>query len=485
MCSQAPELIATHYCPELDCPLAMSSYEMLVRMPALKHISLVSLHEMEYRRRKDPTTGEPFTLYDVELQKPISTAAKFVGESKNHTVISLDEAATEARQALRLKMQLLQDRIASGRLAASQVEKLQIGLQSMEQAARQEMDEYFATFQERLARRRKQLTEELRDEVARRQATLRNFAKLLPDAVSVAQAAVERANEGLGSDDVELVLRQKELLLRLDQGFGELEIPGDIAEASQGVTFVADDRSIFLNDFCKMENKKDPEYERAVSMLRTLLGTPSSTVAASAPRALGESAPASAAALPAAPRPARPEEPRRETNPWRMDPGDERLAPAPATVTAFDPRFSDSAVQIDGPFAWRRVPQVTSAFALGLQFLTPGQRAEFRVEEVNVHLPGSGWIGMTSMRSLTSLSEEALYVNLADSQVIRQGQIMQEVGSRVVLSEGDVLACALLPGMSACFYVNHRQVCPPIQVDFDFAYPFLNLTGSLIRARLM
>ena len=23
-------------------------------------------------------------------------------------------------------------------------------------------------------------------------------------------------------------------------------------------------RSIFLNDFCKMENKKDPEYERAV-----------------------------------------------------------------------------------------------------------------------------------------------------------------------------------------------------------------------------
>merc|ERR1719379_1999485 len=237
---------------------------------------------MEYRRRKDPTTGEPFTLYDVELQKPISTAAKFVGESKNHTVISLDEAAAEARVALRLKMQLLQDRIASGRLAASQVEKLQIGLQSMEQAARQEMDEYFATYQERLARRRKQLTTELRDEVARRQDTLRNFAKMLPDAVAVAQAALERANEGLGADDVELVLRQKELLLRLDQGFSELDVPGDLAEAAGGVCFVGDDRSIFLNEFCKIENKKDPEYERAVSMLRTLLGTPSTVQAPAA-----------------------------------------------------------------------------------------------------------------------------------------------------------------------------------------------------------
>merc|ERR1719421_1275124 len=147
---------------------------------------------MEYRRRKDPTTGEPFTLYDVELQKPISTAAKFVGDSKNHTVISLDEAAAEARVALRQKSQLLQDRIASGRLAASQVEKLQMSLQSMEQTARQELDEYFATYQERLARRRKQLTSDLRDEVERRQTTLRNFANLLPQAVSVAQAAVER-----------------------------------------------------------------------------------------------------------------------------------------------------------------------------------------------------------------------------------------------------------------------------------------------------
>ena len=36
----------------------------------------------------------------------------------------------------------------------------------------------------------------------------------------------------------------------------------------------------------------------------------------------------------------------------QSDKGPQRLQ-----VTAFDPRFSDSAVQIDGPFAWRRVPQ--------------------------------------------------------------------------------------------------------------------------------
>ena len=30
--------------------------------------------------------------------------------------------------------------------------------------------------------------------------------------------------------------------------FGELEIPGDIAEASQGVTFVADDRSADVHE---------------------------------------------------------------------------------------------------------------------------------------------------------------------------------------------------------------------------------------------
>ena len=35
-----------------------------------------------------------------------------------------------------------------------------------------------------------------------------------------------------------------------------------------------------------------------------------------------------------------------------------------------------------------RAPEVTSAIAMGKAFILPGQKAEFRVEELNLHLPG-------------------------------------------------------------------------------------------------
>lgn len=146
----------------------------------------------------------------------------------------------------------------------------------------------------------------------------------------------------------------------------------------------------------------------------------------------------------------------------------------------FDPRFTDPCVQLSDAAAWRRVPQVTQAFTMSSAFLLPGQKAEFRVEELNLHLPGSGWIGLTNMRSLSTLQEESCYFDFATGCVYKQNVLLHE-GQPVTLGEGDNIAVALLQSQAAVFYLNHRQVCPPIQLEMDFAYPFLNLLGALMR----
>ena len=94
----------------------------------MRAVHKAKLRETMYacrRSKRGPRTHRVprrrFTLYDVELQKPVPTVAKLVGESKEHTCIAIEEAARAAREDVRRRIQIAQDRVASGRLAASNV----------------------------------------------------------------------------------------------------------------------------------------------------------------------------------------------------------------------------------------------------------------------------------------------------------------------------------------------------------------------------
>jgi hypothetical protein len=52
------------------------------------------LHELDQKRRREPGTGEPYSMYDLDLKEPISTASKLVGKSKDNRVCSIEDAAT-------------------------------------------------------------------------------------------------------------------------------------------------------------------------------------------------------------------------------------------------------------------------------------------------------------------------------------------------------------------------------------------------------
>ena len=102
MCSNDPTQVATGYCPELDCNLCQSSFDQLKVLGALRNITLVPLHNSKEKRRKCHETGEAYTMYDVELDEPISTVSKLVGKSKNNTVVSLQVAAEGMRKEMKV-----------------------------------------------------------------------------------------------------------------------------------------------------------------------------------------------------------------------------------------------------------------------------------------------------------------------------------------------------------------------------------------------
>ena len=101
-------------------PPHQTSFDQLRALPALKNIALVPLHQGKEKRRRCPETGEPYTMYDVELDEPVSTVAKLVGKSKNNTVVSLQRAADQMRREMKagIRIGVLGGRFFVGRVCA-------------------------------------------------------------------------------------------------------------------------------------------------------------------------------------------------------------------------------------------------------------------------------------------------------------------------------------------------------------------------------
>lgn len=69
------------------------------------------------------------------------------------------------------------------------------------------------------------------------------------------------------------------------------------------------------------------------------------------------------------------------------------------------------------------MPAAQSALAIGKCLLQPGERVDFALEEFNVFLEGSGWVGVTPVRSFSLLGESAVYLDFGTGEVVRENLV--------------------------------------------------------------
>jgi len=170
----------------------------------------------------------------------------------------------------------------------------------------------------------------------------------------------------------------------------------------------------------------------------------------------------------------------------------------------FDPQYSQTEVlqlATNGRSVCRVVPMANTAFVITKSLLQPGERVDFLLEEFNVFLEGSGWIGATPMRSMSLVAESSIYLDLHRGTIVREEQAVQRVFATDVdqtfdskqgragdggleVRTGDVLSIVLTADRSLIFYLNTRQISSPIVNAPDLLYPFVNLTGKLVRVSL-
>lgn len=552
-CGNDPTKVAVGYCPDLDTPLCQESFDMLKSQPALRHITFVGLHKMDEKRRRDPETQEPYTLYDTILQKPIPTVAKLVGSSKEHEVVSLEEAAAEVRDDMRQRIRQLSDQISSVRIAQSQVEKLIFSITHSSTQTKDEVEAYFGEFHERLERRRKEVLRELQVYVDKKLGPLKTLSERLPVMREKAHTATDKANDIITLSDIELLFRKKELDVLL--GSAELRLdcsPDWINEAKGGLRFECDDRYLFLEQSCKVHaQRRDPDLEKSVSLVATLLGQhpgadePSrSGPFTSTPTDKDLPAPESHPARGSRDRPATFTDPvsNREDSKHKLqgngppgpstgwetfsDPVSQNRSPfmdeppssddrrpdygraafgllpdrverqetrrdddrplRPQTF-AFDGNYMETSLQIspDGRSLTRRSPKAVSGLCCTKQLLPLGERVDFAIEELNLYLPASGWVGVTPIRSLSSLQENAMYLDLSTGAIMNNdSQVCVANDGEFSLSEGDVISIVLHTDRSVTFYVNRRPMCRAIANCPDLVYPFVNVSGKVIKLTL-
>jgi len=550
-CANDPNQFAIGYCPDLDTPLCQDSFDKLKAMPALSHIDLVPLHKMDEKRRRDPETQDPYTLYDKVLGKPIPTIAKLVGNSREHEVVSIEEAATEVREDLRIKIRQLSDQLSSVRVAQSHVEKLIFNINANAVQTKDEIEAYFGEFHERLERRRKETLREFQVALDNKVGPLKQLTERLPVMREKAHQASDKANEIMTSSDLELLFKKKEVEIMLSAAELRLECSPDwITETKGGLKFECDDRYLFLNESCRvLTQRRDPDLEQCVSTIATLLGQhPSYDEQGQGNQPIRLSQPMSQNAPTRQDRAlmdagAKQDGSSRTGSPWetfseppragyggdvgfdaaktggydaqpaledrrkeafgrtafgllpdQADQGGRNMTspipdrPLRPQTYQFDSNYMDACLQIssDCKSLARRSPKAVSGLACTKQLLPPGERVDITIEELNLYLPASGWIGVTPVRSLSSLQENALYLDLATGSIMNNDiQVATASEGEFALCEGDVISMVLHTDRSLTFFLNRRPVSRPITDCPDLVYPFVNVSGKVIKLSIL
>ncbi|CAD7938966.1 unnamed protein product [Amoebophrya sp. A120] len=289
MCANDPTQVATGFCPELELLLCASSFEALRRMPAFSHIRLIPLHESLQKRRKDPETGEPYALYDLDLQEPIPTVAKLVGKSKDHNCCSLEEAAKRMRQDMRARLSALKDQMSNARVAGGHVDKLIFTLTQEANDRKAEVEEYFQAFAAKLEKAKEAVLDDLHVVVGKRLEALKTLSDRLPTVISVSSEAIDRVQEAVvleSSSELEFLFRRKELDLWLNSVESRLQLgghdlfSGEVKELRKRSLLISKDDNfdLYLKQCLRLNlEEKNPELDRCWDMVDNLLGhaTPS------------------------------------------------------------------------------------------------------------------------------------------------------------------------------------------------------------------
>lgn len=283
-CANDPSQLAIGYCPELDVPLCKESFDTLKSQPALKTITLVALHELDAKRRREPETGEPYTMYDLDREKPISTVTKLVGDSKACRVVSIEEAAETVKGDLKTKLNIIKDQLSSTRIASNHVDKLTFAVSQMCLDAKDNINEYFNDFQKKLEQRRRDMLDELNEVSEKKVEILKAMGNRLPQIIEVGGDAADRVGEAIALEsDLEILFKKKELEMWLDSVELRVQgLPTLIDEARGALHIIKDDRyDVFLSQCAKLDTKtKDPDMERAWEQIGNLLGSDLGTMLA-------------------------------------------------------------------------------------------------------------------------------------------------------------------------------------------------------------
>lgn len=512
LCGNNPTKIAVGYCPDLDTPLCQESFDMLKSQPALRHITLTALHKMDEKRRRCPETQEPYTLFDTVLQKPISTVAKLVGSSKEHEVCSIDDAAAGKREDLRSHIRQLSDQVSSVRVAQSQIEKLVFAIAQSHNQMKDDVQNYFTEFQERLQRRKKEVLRDLQVEADKKLGPLKALSEQLPLLRERAEDITEKASEILTLSDIEFLVRTREKDALLGSVELRLDNLGDGFQAAKtGLHFESDDRYLFLDQSCKVHGqRRDPDLEKSVSLLATLLGQqvdrnnereflPPPERATNSREGPRRDNMRSSGGEPGwktfdeqpdrQPQEDRrrhdlPDQGRPDHGPRRSERRDITDRPLRPQTFTFDPKYMEQTLQLtpSGRSVLRRSPKAVSGLCCTNQLLPLGERIDFGVEELNLYLSGSGCIGVTPIRSLSSLLENALYLDLHSGAIYNEGsQVCVISTDELALSEGDIISIVLHTDRSLTFYHNRRPLSKAVENCPDLVYPFVNVAGKMIK----
>ncbi|CAD7959288.1 unnamed protein product [Amoebophrya sp. A25] len=598
-CANDPSQVATGFCPELELALCPSSFDNLKRMPAFAHITFVPLHESLQKRRKDPETGEPYALYDLETQEPIPTVAKLVGRSRTHECCSLEAGADKMREAMKTQLTVLKDQLSNARVASTHVDKLIFVVSQEADDRRREVETYFGEFQKKLDQARERVMDELHDATAKKLNTLRQLSERLPLMVASSSEAIDRVQEvfTFERNALELLFRRKEMQLYLDSVGSRLNLggsdifQGDVRQTmGRSVTVAKDENfAVYLKGCAQVRtDEKDPELERCWQMVDTLLGHDSTSLLSGAtaktnvPIGPSSSSNFSRTAANAgdggaslnnpfsanqtafggsytyggsATSRSRPEGAPLENGkthrpiissssttrstpgfgynsatspvlvagggagggpttptsaPFLSMPSTTERFPSSSAVSSrniaggnsatgvsrefkFDPNYCQEQLVVlrnNNREALRKIPHASSAIAIMSSLLGPpddgscSSRVEVIVDELNLFLPNSGWVGATPVRSLTCLQEHAIYLDLFGGEIWREGVLVEKLMDKLSVMEGDRVGVDYLPGSQLQFFLNDKKVGLPIRDVTDLLYPFVNVLGKVLRFRL-
>eukprot|EP00916_Digyalum_oweni_P005197 GHVL01009156.1.p1 GENE.GHVL01009156.1~~GHVL01009156.1.p1 ORF type:complete len:328 (+),score=53.77 GHVL01009156.1:809-1792(+) len=309
-------------------------------------------------------------------------------------------------------------------------------------------------------------------------------------------------------------------------------ITGRLFHCEGAIRFQSDDRSLFLDSVARVnDNATDADQESALRLLGTLLQsvTPDLSEISPAPIKRGDDSFSNSVSNPHFNSPpgvstpgdvtASQQSSRRgvvevETpkgsvpsgfsrTPEKKNESIKRLPKCVQNVICptFDPNFTQLQcihVSDDGRSARRFVSGAVSGISLVKELLTAGSRIDFEISELNLHLRGSGWVGVTEVRHFSTLSEYAIYLDLASGEIYRNGVCIESAAEIVKdsengihfsrkelqIGEGDVISIEIDYNSQLTFLWNNHRVCAPLQNVPKLAYPFVNVYGKIVRVRL-